>query len=150
MEKVKKSPQDDFFGRRLEGSETPFYTVRIHGYWGKGYHLSSTRYLDFPEEIVSAMRLEVGNSVRWKGEGNSLVMTPLPESVITTKLYSGLQYIATSLPVNMMSATGLKRGDYVSLKIEDGCLRVRKTEWAGQDTVKISGSGGVRVQKSLS
>lgn len=147
MEKVEKSPKDDFFSRRLEGSETPFYTVRIHGYWGKAHYPAPSRYLDFPEEIVSAMQLKLANSVSWKREGDSLVMTPLSETVITTKvseaskLYTGAHYFAVSLPLNMMLTSGLKFGDYIRLRVEDDCLRVRKVEGAGQDAVKIIKTG---------
>jgi hypothetical protein len=140
---VELSPRDDFFNRRLEGSKNSLYIVRIHSYYGRqrSPHSSPTRYVDFPEEIVSAMKLRVGNSVEWKCKGDLLVMTPLLESAISTKLVIKPHNFITALPVDMMSVSGLKHGDYVSQKIEDGYLRVRKAEGAGQDAVKISQSG---------
>jgi antitoxin component of MazEF toxin-antitoxin module len=143
MKKVEKSPQDDFFSHRLGDSETKHYTIRIHSYWGKTYYPPSARYLDFPEEIVATMGLEVGKSVGWKRREDSLMMTPLPESILTTKVQLILvHYFNTAIPVMMMAASGLEYGDYVSLRVEDGCLRVTKAEGAGMNVVKIGRKGG--------
>lgn len=148
MQRVKKSPQEDFFSRRLEGSETPFYTVRIHGYLGWHYSFTPNRYLDFPEEIASAMQLGAGTSVKLECKGNLLVITPLSEATITTKVQTNGRYFSTTGPIDMLFASGLKVGDYVSLKIEkvreprgnlEVCLRVKKAKEAGQDVVKITG-----------
>jgi hypothetical protein len=135
-----------FFERAMKTQDSPIHTSKVYA-GAKGRHLY------IPEDIVSKMKLEYKTSVRWSREGNSLVMSVLPETTAQVKGWQSARVYLVPITKDMLVAGGLKVGDYVKWSREGDKLLLRKTESAGMDARRIfhtySYSARVTIPKAL-
>ena len=91
-----------------------------------------------PPKIVSDLHLEGKESCKWEQEGDAWAMTPLKETSIPMSIHLiSSSALGLTVPDEMLVAAGLKSGDYVEWKEEEGRLSLRKAEGPGPSTTKV-------------
>lgn len=102
--------------------------------------------INLPKELSS--KLHLSEMTLWKCEqgkdskGDYLEATPLKEAAITRILKQFESSLRINIPKEMLLAAGLKTGDYVEWREEEGQLSLMKTARAGQYATKVGMAHG--------
>jgi hypothetical protein len=102
--------------------------------------------INLPTEIASELQLKGRTS--WKcergrdSEGDYLATTPLKETAIPRMLQRSGSSLRITIPEEMLLAVGLKAGDCVEWREEEGQLSLRKAAGTGQYVTRLSKGHG--------
>jgi hypothetical protein len=98
--------------------------------------------ISIPKEIASQLQITGRTTFKCErgrdSEGEYLAATPLKETAIPRVLHQRELSLTVTIPEEMLLASGLKVGDYVKWKEEEGQLSLTKTAGAGQYATKLS------------
>jgi antitoxin component of MazEF toxin-antitoxin module/transposase len=123
------------FFKHAMGTQEEFTTTKIQGVG------LEERSISFSKKIVSEMLLEDKMSYKWEAgrdsEGDYLLMTPLKTSGIQARVQKGATSYFVSIPEDMLVIAGLKIGDRITWRLEEGGLFLRKAEGSDEDTRKV-------------
>jgi len=109
--------------------------------------------INLPKEIASELRLSGKTS--WKcergrdSEGDYLAATRLEETAIPRILQRSGLSLKVNIPGEMLLAGGLKVGDYVEWREEEGQLSLRKAARAGQYATRVGKGYGTEAEVTI-
>lgn len=136
--KLEDFMKDEFF-KHAKGTQEEFTTTII-----QSVGLES-RSISFSKKIASEMQLKYKMSCKFEegrdSEGDYLLMTPLKTSAIQARVQKGITSYLVEIPEEMVFIAGLKIGDHITWRLEEGGLFLKIAEGSDEDARKVIRSG---------